>query len=128
MNLYRHAALCLLLIPSLATLSAEPDRPGIYGAGRASCGVWLAERGKSDHGQSELMISWVLGFMTAMEADGTTHASTDKPAVVAFLDMYCKEHPLEQFAVAAATLSISLINKHTGEMNREIERLSGKKQ
>jgi hypothetical protein len=52
------------------------------------------------------MVSWVLGFLTAAGSYNVRGdlRETDHDAVSAWLDKYCREHPLNTFKDAAASL------------------------
>ena len=92
--------------------AADPEmvKVAVYGAGTASCGTWLADREKPMH---DYELSWVLGWLTASsyfyEEDHLGRLRhTDANAVSAWLDKYCREHPLESISLAAAQLDETL--------------------
>jgi hypothetical protein len=67
-----------------------------YGAGESSCGTWLTDR-RANNWFDDL--EWVLGWVSAA---GYCHVQqgpgalrlTDRDAITAWLDKYCREHPL----------------------------------
>jgi hypothetical protein len=87
---------------------ADPSKgvgPITYGAGTRSCGNWLADRGNIH----DVEIEWVLGWLSASSTwiSGLTPSSlrqTDADAVSAWVDKYCREHPLDRIAKAAMSL------------------------
>jgi hypothetical protein len=78
--------------------------------GGDSCGKWLevrAERDTSRHG------SWVLGYLAALNLWGVLGkndalSNTDAEAIYAWLDHYCRAHPLDSIATAAGDLAREL--------------------
>jgi hypothetical protein len=91
--------------------AVPPGQYNGYGAGTQSCGQWLASR---LHGQEVLPhqsdanpnnLSWVLGWLSAAGYYlPSALRDTDPDAVAAWVDNYCREHPLEKLQVAAASL------------------------
>jgi hypothetical protein len=79
------------------------DLPG------TSCGKWLADRESLMHHPE---LNWVLGFLTASEnftvSLGVHLRHTDGPAVEAWVDKYCREHPLNNIADASVGLVTEL--------------------
>jgi hypothetical protein len=95
-----------MLVCSTISNSAQALPPGqawYYGAGDSSCGTWLANRKEGNwytDGQ------WVLGWLSAAgyyDVRGDLR-ETDSDAVDAWLDKYCREHPLNTIKAAAASL------------------------
>jgi hypothetical protein len=77
-----------------------------------TCGTWLAERGARDWCEHLWPddLEWVLGWVSAAGyyngQRGLRH--TDHDAVSAWLDNYCREHPLNELYEAAAVLVYEL--------------------
>ena len=70
----------------------------------ASCGTWLAERKTK-----EIWLfggTWILGFMSgaASALDRNLLDGLDSEAVFAWMDRYCRAHPLDKIADAANRL------------------------
>jgi hypothetical protein len=102
-------ALSMWLVFAQPSMGADPPRATVYGAGNLSCGAWVQERKKSKNSNSDMMMSWTLGYLSAVELyTGQRHAKTDNAGVLAYLDKYCGENPLVPYGVAVAELSGSL--------------------
>ena len=103
------AAVSLCAAISTSAQTADPGQynpPGktaIYGAGTFSCGNWLANRRGAEQFSYN---AWLLGWVSAAghyEAHGPLR-DTDSSALIAWVDNYCREHPLDQIFDAAAGL------------------------
>lgn len=103
------AAVFLSAAISSFAQTAAPGKGGgahaeIYGAGTRSCGSWLADRDTMHH----MDLSWVLGFLSASDSFmvglGRHMRETDANAVSAWLDKYCRDHPLRSLAEASDEL------------------------
>ena len=89
-----------LLLWATNTNAADPG-PMIYGFGALSCGKWLAAAQNSvDRG---LNTAWVLGWVSAAGSYGHL-PDTDAEAITAWIDNYCRDHPLDKIADASAAL------------------------
>ena len=105
-----------------AAFGASADRPGtaatryvILGAGNRPCGSWLKLRSQASP-DSEVLQSWVLGYLTSVNAnllttseDVTTGSSAE--TAYAWIDNYCAAHPLDSLARATGALLDSLLAK-----------------
>lgn len=94
----------------VALTLASPSAIGgtYYGAGVGSCGEWLEARESGNyytHGQ------WILGFLSALTFMGTEMADTDSRAIVAWMDSYCREHPLDDLVTATSSLAFELMDR-----------------
>lgn len=103
-----------VLLSTAISGSAQATPPGqveltLYGAGASSCGKWLADRTSLIH---SIELNWVFGFLTASEnysaSLGVHVRQTDKDAVEAFVDKYCRENPLKDIADASVGLVLEL--------------------
>jgi hypothetical protein len=88
-------------------VSATPKT--VIGAGVASCGAWLeARRSPSLHAVAVGKESWVLGYVSGVNADQQWSddflAAADAPALFAWLDSYCPQHPLDPLYAATNAL------------------------
>lgn len=95
------AALVLL---ASQTAPAEDGETMTYGAGVASCGKWLEARKAENYytyGQ------WVLGYISAMSMELRLKQS-DSDAISAWMDNYCREHPLDTIQTATLELLSAL--------------------
>ena len=115
MRIRATAAIATVLLCAASSASTQPADPGkgveplTYGAGNRSCGKWLADRGNNVVHNVDL--SWVLGWLSAaggyswaLSQGRTGPRHTDADAVSAWLDKYCREHPLDSLGAAAANL------------------------
>ncbi len=112
----RYAAACvsLALCVFVGKAWADDGNATVYGAGAESCGRWLAS--SSDQGTRLYNESWVLGWLSAA-GHYNVHGpmqDTDADAVSAWLDSYCKEHPLDSLHVASAVLVRELSKRAKG--------------
>ena len=97
--------LLLLVIPLSGRCVDTNGRYVAYGYGADSCDSFLeARRTKTDTNY----ISWVTGYLTAVD---TTYpitygilGSSDLDRAMVWLENYCAQHPLRQFAIAVYTL------------------------
>ncbi|RWN51934.1 hypothetical protein [Mesorhizobium sp.] len=92
----------------------QPTLAGPYvtvGPGAQSCGRWVkANESSRVHG-----MSWVLGFMTAMnlrnslnEANGNVTSGADTDSMELWLVNYCSGHPLDDLNEATLQLYFEL--------------------
>jgi hypothetical protein len=101
-------AMCLLsgvFLCSAGRLeSASRTTATIYGVGNHSCGKWLAL--PRDDDDWFIHISWVSGWLSAAghyDVHGSL-SETDSDAIAAWMDNYCRQHPLKSIDDAAAGL------------------------
>ena len=74
----------------------------VYGFGNASCGSWLKERKQQRIGGGHQ--AWVLGFVSGFRYAGFRLRGTDSLGLLAFVDSYCAEHPLDNISKATVAL------------------------
>jgi len=113
-------AIATVFLFAAISSSAKAAPPGIsnavtYGAGTDSCGTWLASRNAKDTGgvvRRGINVQWLLGWVSAAgyyeEALNEPLRKTDGPALIAWVDNYCREHPLDPIALAATKLVATL--------------------
>lgn len=96
----------------LATPVQAQDDLGFttFGAGGKSCGDWI----RSEGSMRNLYISWVMGFLTAVNVydaasgkDGNMPGANPRDFEVWITD-YCNSHALEKVSSAAVHLAIEL--------------------
>jgi hypothetical protein len=100
------AGAVLILAVSALGVAAQEGKVRILGSGSASCGVWTAARHDKHAGGFE---QWVLGYASGVGSG--SHASgrqdvnpllgVDAQGVLAWIDNYCRDHPLEMVVDAA---------------------------
>lgn len=94
-----------ILAVALMTSSAGAGSYSFIGQGGASCGTWIAVRRERAASGFE---QWILGFLSGVGAEGNVVGSQTNPlngidadAVWAWMDNYCRDHPLGQIIEAA---------------------------
>lgn len=98
-------------------VAQPPARPGIitYGTGTYSCGRWTQDLRQGQTSWPRITnVAWLGGFMTGINATqrlGNVTASTDMPAMVAWIDNYCAANPLDNVATAAQRLVAELATR-----------------
>jgi hypothetical protein len=104
------ATLSALLALSLARPiwpDQAPESYQILGPGVGTCGSWTEVR-RAGGAPQQVASAWVLGYLTAynefVAADGNVAAGADPDRVLAWIDNYCRAHPLDNLALAARSL------------------------
>ncbi len=104
--------LILAAIVSLALCGpglAKDDKGNyiIVGAGTLSCGAWLEKREKEDW-ESRLLLEWVHGYISShneyVEGMANVIEGVGIDSLNAWIDDYCRNHPLEDLHIAAEAL------------------------
>jgi hypothetical protein len=83
------------------------EQVDIIGAGNASCGLRTAARRDRHAGYAE---AWVLGFLSAVgvtSSDKNPLRGVDAEAVWAWIDNYCRAHPLERLVESTEAFIIA---------------------
>ena len=84
----------------------------IMGISGKSCGDWTTERKKGESWEVVARMSWVLGYVTAVNRFGpwssNVAAGTDANGLLAWIDNYCTQHPLEDIETAGGLLVAEL--------------------
>jgi hypothetical protein len=113
----------LILLASLITLpvlcQARPNQEGAYevlGVGTVSCAVWTKDRVDRASDRHFINGAWVQGYLTAVNlfSDGPSHIAKgiDDDGVMAWIDNYCAQHPVDSLTVAAKAL-VEELNKRS---------------
>jgi hypothetical protein len=102
---------------------AQTSQPGIpgtfYVVGRnISCGQWTQDR-QSNPSLNALDKIWLLGFITGMNSLASMVAprtalagsNTEEAGLMAWVNNYCRAHPLDSLTTAAASLWVDLNNQ-----------------
>ena len=108
----------LILVAGLA-LAPAPSAPApahrdtsydVRGDGGVTCATWATYRTNAAANNVNAVPalvaeSWVLGYLTAYNyfgpGDGHVGSGVDNRAVLAWVDTYCAQHPLDSLATAA---------------------------
>lgn len=112
MGARRRMIVCSLLFCAFAVpASAERTQLMIRGVGAASCGKWTELR--KTNGPDTQMISWVFGFVTALNArtlstDFDIGKGLDADALLHWIDAHCRANPLESLYTATESLAREL--------------------
>lgn len=106
----------ILVAVLVLSTNAHGGIPGTtIGEGAKSCGTWTEERAH-DSGRLGFMKAWVLGFAsganlyTAHE-DFLRRQDVPATAIYAWIDNYCRAHPLEPLDKAAFDLVAELLRR-----------------
>jgi hypothetical protein len=97
-----------------ATAVSQERRPiFVYGAGTATCGKWLQARDEITIAPPTRFVfeSWVHGYLSGLSSAGRDLRDSDRPAIAAWMDTYCTEHPLDRVDLAAGHLAVELMQK-----------------
>lgn len=92
------AVVMLLTLP----ISAHAKASWVGGAGTCSCGQWIKDRKDEDSGKDYQYLEWIHGYVSGRNWSGKETHLPDDDAITAFLDLYCKNNPLD--TIFAATL------------------------
>lgn len=107
-----HAVVLLFAISA----AAQPAMFDILSNGQDSCGEFLA--GGTQH--QEVDIEWILGFISGVNAMSPAgermvgRSIRDIEAVTAWVQEYCRSHPLDYMPNAAGTLRVELSKREVG--------------
>jgi hypothetical protein len=102
--MHEKALLTLVLIGALC-LSSYSYAYRAYGDGAVnSCGNWIEVRKTPNTWEGLVVQAWVSGFVSGYGFSGNTLKETDVNAILAWVDNYCKEKPLDTVAEAAEML------------------------
>ncbi len=85
------------------------QEPRIYGMGNQSCGSYLKAR--TFEGPEQLMFhAWLGGFLSSVSL--TLHRDvlngTDLQGALYWLDNYCRDHPVDNFASATTAFAVAM--------------------
>lgn len=109
----RSAYAAAIAITMQATVSNAGPEYAVIGVGATSCGSWVSNLPLRRHS-----MSWVLGFLTAMnmhEASlgrpGELSKGTDADGLELWITNYCSANPLADVSEAAFRLYVTLKNR-----------------
>ena len=106
------AALVGVLVSGPAAAKNPQGEFQILGYGVKTCGFWLIERRKSKSSEALSMVTWITGFISAVnlyvEGKKDFTSGTDLVGLSAWIDNYCQEKPHEELAKASAELIFAL--------------------
>jgi hypothetical protein len=89
------------------------EETAIYGFS-ASCGTWSKERGAHSRAAVEYG-DWLLGYLSGFASSGIYPVdvlkASDPEGAVAWVDGYCRSHPLDRLADAARAAMFAIANR-----------------
>ena len=98
----------VLWIPALN--AADSDRFPIAGVGAFPCGIWQEFRKVDQHFFEMTSVSWLQGFLSAMNLERANTKDLDPvlipepPTLIAYIDKYCRDNPLNSALDGAKAL------------------------
>src|SRR5262249_17231301 len=100
------AIVALIVLNIAASQNTAAQTINVRGAGQNSCGNWTmirsAERTVPNGTIMIAQLEWVLGFVSAFGL--ARGANIDNGGLFAWIDNYCKQHPLDDLAKATFQL------------------------
>ena len=103
----------IVIIALVIALPANADDRYYVGVGVDSCGTWTKDRSKDEYGFL-INAAWVQGYLSALNVWTVIGGKNDvlhdinANALVAWVDKYCQEHPLDTIVKAATELALEL--------------------
>lgn len=99
------------MIALALTLAVQEPPRTVYGPATESCGTWVSHISPEDL-ERLADVSWLNGFLSGYNVwspePGTATSATDMRGMVAWIDNYCRAHPLETVGTAATVLVYTL--------------------
>ena len=116
------ACMLLLIVPIfLISYEAAAEQGRIYGVGANSCGQWTESRRTNDVAARLSQTNWLGGSLSALNiwlprarlppTNGNLAGATDMNGLMAWMDEYCRTHPLDAGADATAALVHELLER-----------------
>lgn len=109
MRIFRPLIVLTVLIVSLMTRANEVKAYTANGGGTLSCGSWTENRHSQNRGDTMHAVQgqqWVLGFLSGIgfvaQNDDDPLKNMDVQGVWAWIDNYCRDHPIDQIGTAAS--------------------------
>jgi hypothetical protein len=108
------AARAILIVISMVLMTNQVSANYIMGQGGVSCGAWLEAR-RTRSANSWTLQAWVLGYVSGVNSVGGDDflEAPDAEAIFAWLDNYCRQHPLEKLQKASNMLISELTMRAT---------------
>ncbi len=105
------------VVVAVSTGSALAQTKSVFGVGwSSSCGLWTQVR-KTSSPERGLSEQWVAGYLSAANEIDLPDIpdllkGEDFDRLLAWIDGYCHEHPLDRLYQAASRLEGELIQRH----------------
>lgn len=92
----------MILASVLMTSAAQAQEYRAIGVGTMSCGSWTAAR-RTQGADAFALQQWVAGFLSGIgyQGPGNPLNGVDAEGVWAWIDNYCRSHPLDKIRMAA---------------------------
>jgi len=102
-------AIVVVVAASVAPLAANAKSRTEIGYGMATCGAWTTDEDPNGRVR-QTRAAWILGYLSRASYDhaGDMLDPVDAPAIEAWIDNYCKAHPLDRLSRAAEALEVEL--------------------
>jgi hypothetical protein len=98
----------------IAASSPAAERSRYWGAGQATCGRWTDASKDPQSITRAIMESWLFGYVQRMSIGNPELVKGQDPeSLRAFVDNYCRAHPLETVMSAAMSLDIALMDRQS---------------
>jgi hypothetical protein len=102
------AVRAMLIVMSMALMTSQALAKYVLGPGGISCGAWLETRRSQGATEVFQVQGWVLGYVSGANAgrndDTDFLVEPDAEALFAWLDNYCRQHPLDKLTTASNAL------------------------
>ncbi|QNK69182.1 hypothetical protein [Variovorax sp. PAMC26660] len=101
----------LLAATVTSAVHAQRDGATFNGVGVETCGAYLKVRRTSSTVEDAIFGQWVMGYVAAYNLYSNQPAVTDLPTtstVVAYLDKFCRDNPLDSVASGAMSMLADL--------------------
>jgi len=104
----------LAVVMVVVSTSVHAQAPvSIFGQGVDPCSSWTTEHQRRTF-KVGLQNQWVAGYLSGRNGDASSHnflEGTDYDGVMAWVDTYCRSHPLEPIINAADAFADELISR-----------------
>ena len=107
----RFLKIVFMLYCCSVTLLSGARPTNVIGFDDMSCGAWAASEATPLH--RDTYVFWIRGFLSGHNYANQAHQTpvVSNSTIVLYVDKYCKENPLNQFAGAAFKLSDELAQR-----------------
>ena len=104
----------LLMVAALPARGYDDGGYVSYGTGGKSCGTWQEDR-RAGGFKKTILATWVTGYVTGynawVEGSNDVGEGTDIDGLLAWIDNYCAENPLNSISKAASALIWHLMTR-----------------
>ncbi len=106
--------LVVLLFSFAIPLAHANDASALPGVGAKSCGKWLEGREMRSDTIDDFLVSWIQGFLSGLNMHRKSLTNEDmislpdSSTLLAYVDKYCRDNPLETPLLASINLFVRL--------------------